>query len=87
MINGEPLKMPCQKCKGSGKVDLSFDLMETLEFVRKKKTATVAEVRKAIDPRHELQSTAFNNRLAQLLELGLLKRNRKSREMVYSPAP
>ena len=78
-------QIPCPKCHGKGTAALSPKLAVTLIAVRTMKQATAKGVFDTIISKGSpLGVTAFNRRLEMLVELGVLKRERKWRDVVYS---
>ena len=75
--------IPCPRCEGTGKAELSDKLAITLVAVRTLKEATAASVSTEIGSQ-DIGVTAFNRRLEMLVCLGILKREQRGREVVYS---
>ncbi len=78
--------MNCPKCNGHGKIPLTVDLHNTFLIVEKLGTASAAQIQAELDTAGNFHVTAFNNRLEFLFKLGLLKREKKSRQWIYSLA-
>lgn len=76
-------KIKCPRCQGTGKLELFGTLALTLAAVKKAKQATAPALHKALNPDGKLQVTTFNNRLNDLVGLGLLKRSRDGRTWIY----
>lgn len=79
-----PPIVPCNKCQGTGRHALSDCLWETLQAVRRAKFATAIDLLRAM--KWQGAVTALNNRLEDLRELGLLKRERRGKFYFYSPS-
>ncbi len=78
------IEVTCSKCKGTGKRRLSRHLMETLNHVSIVGEATAEDIAARLPD--DIGTTAVNNRLEDLREMGLLKRRRDKRFWVYSCA-
>lgn len=76
----------CAHCDGTGEIALSNELTEALGAVRALKRATALTVRDKLDPWHKLHPTAFNNRLNDLVRVGLLKRMKNGKTGIYEVA-
>jgi hypothetical protein len=62
---------------------MSVGLLETLKLTSATKGITATEVQSKLDPGMNFHPTAFNNRLTDLFDFGLLRRERKGRTWVY----
>lgn len=71
--------LKCRCCGGTGKRELSEQLTRTLQLVRKMEPIHGAYLAK-IDG---CQATAMNNRLAVLLDYGLVRVIRAGRKLLY----
>lgn len=80
------LQTICHKCGGTGKIELPEGLQETLKIVTAMKRATAVDVQKRSQNGAAFHPTAFNNRLTDLVALGLLTRERAGRVWIYSIA-
>lgn len=78
--------MTCPKCNGHGVLPLTVELHNTFLIVEKLKEASAAQIQAKLDTAGNFHVTAFNNRLEFLYKLGLLKREKKSRQWIYSLA-
>ncbi len=65
----------CQTCKGSGVTPLPDHLEEVVQIVRKSKVCTIPEIHKALG--QDITTNGVNNRVSDLLELGLLRKSGK----------
>ena len=74
----------CHHCKGTGKLPLSEELSEVFEHVRYFKTSTAQDLANALAWNGSV--TAMNNRLEDLMNLGLLKRFKDGRRWRYEAA-
>lgn len=63
---------------------LSQTMQETFDVVKRRNGTTAKQLRNTLDKEHNMNPTAFNNRLAFLKELGLATCERKGREWVYT---
>ena len=72
----------CSRCKGTGKVKLEGYLQATLAWLRGNGPATADEARRALDP--AISTSAFCNRLKDLLTLGFATRQKRGKEWVYT---
>lgn len=73
------LKVKCSKCNGTGKADLTPELQATYDHVKRQRGdgSTAAEAKTALDKENYVSVTAFNNRLNDLWQLGLVRRERR----------
>lgn len=74
----------CHHCQGRGKIPMSEELWEALHHVRHFKSATAQDVANALAWNGHV--TAMNNRLEDLMNLGLLKRRKDGRQWRYEAA-
>ncbi len=65
---------------------LSEVMMETLKAVSRKGEADAVQVMSLLNHNGEHKQSAINNRLRKLMDLGLLKRERKGPHLMYSLA-
>lgn len=72
----------CPECKGQGTVPLSLRLQETLDLVPSNGSVTADAIRLRV--RAFITANACSNRLAELLELGLVKRERRGKFWFYT---
>ena len=72
---------PCERCGGTGKVAMPEHLQTTLNLLPKKSTIT-AHMLNGKCP--SVKTTAFSNRLRDLLDLGLVQREKRGRFWLYS---
>lgn len=77
-------KIKCPKCRGTGRADLTYELQNTLDVVRMLKTATSEKIAERL--KWPGSPTAINNRLDNLLKLGLVTRVRTGKWFAYSVA-
>lgn len=77
----------CPRCAGGGKVRLSDELLAVLNLATLTKGITAVSVQNRIDRSGLFNTTAFNNRLNDLLELGLLRRERQGKTWFYFAVP
>ena len=78
--------MPCPKCAGTGRVDLTEALRAVLDFVRESGGCSAAQVHAALNPArspYRFHPTAFNNRLEELRAAGLVERERFGKSWLY----
>jgi predicted transcriptional regulator len=81
------LKIPCNACRGTGRVPLPKELLETLEEVRNGHR-TAIDIWARSDDRKNINVTAVNRRLERLRSLGLLKRKKgPARAYSYTETP
>lgn len=71
----KPTLTNCQSCKGTGKAPLPDHLEEVIRIVRKKLFCTIPEIHEALG--QDITTGAVNNRVSDLLELGLLQKSGK----------
>jgi len=71
----EKVKICCEKCNGTGKIDLPKHLSDTLQIYRN--TALELSAEKLCCFFSDINSTTLHNRIKALLVLGLLKKGRK----------
>lgn len=67
--------VPCSRCEGCGKVELPYELWQTLQLVARNRSVTAIEVHRLLRMGGS-STTAANNRLEDLRRLGLLERFR-----------
>lgn len=79
-------KIKCPRCGGVGKIELVGALRLTFAMVKKTGRATAPGLHKALNYNGDLQVTTFNNRLNDLVGMGLLKRFRDGRTWIYEVA-
>jgi hypothetical protein len=77
--------MPCPKCKGTGRAELSEALHATLSFVRQSGTCSAAQLSQAMNSvgKYQFHPTAYNNRLEELRRAGLVVRERFGKTWLY----
>lgn len=81
-MNKSPIpKVPCWHCNGSGRVLLSDELLETLEALKTRKTASARDL--FLTLKLNCHPTAMNNRLEDLRGLGFLTRKRDGKRWLY----
>lgn len=79
--------IPCEICKGSGRIPLPEVLQQVYDAVERG-TATAPEIWAASPDRAIIGATAINRRLARLMELGLVTRQRgPNKTHIYSITP
>lgn len=71
----KPTLTNCQACKGTGKAPLPGHLEEVVRIVRKKQFCTIPEIHEALG--QDITTGAVNNRVSDLLGLGLLRKSGK----------
>ncbi len=71
----------CPECHGKGNIPLPYHLAMTLGMLRTPKTAT--ELGGLIP---SISASSFSNRLAELMALGFVKREREGKFWRYSRA-
>ena len=79
-------KIKCPRCDGAGEIELVGALALTFSAVKKSRKATAPALHKALNHNGDLQVTTFNNRLNDLVGMGLLKRFRDGRTWIYEVA-
>jgi DNA-binding transcriptional regulator WhiA len=62
----------CLSCGGTGTAPLPDHLEEVLRIVRKNRHCTIPEIHKALGA--DITTNGVNNRVSDLLELGLLRK-------------
>jgi hypothetical protein len=75
----------CPKCRGEGRISLSeafAPLAETLALLREHGPMTANELQPMVSKK--ILITGINNRLEDLRSLGLVSREKRSREWLYS---
>lgn len=77
-------KVPCERCDGTGIVNITSALYDTYNIVKRLKTATSFDVLKHPDFRDRMVPSGMSNRLEKLHRLGLLSRIRNGRAWIYS---
>jgi hypothetical protein len=81
------LTIPCDQCKGSGRIPLPEALQETYDAVERG-VSTAPEIWKVSTDRAIIGVTAINRRLSRLLELGFVQRKKgPMRTNVYTITP
>lgn len=75
----------CPTCHGQGSIYLDGVLLDTLRTVLRMKRASAPEVHRAMDTTGAFHVTAFNNRLDDLVAMGLLEKSKNGRCWIYSP--
>jgi hypothetical protein len=75
-------RFQCPKCNGTGQVEISQELLDTLNAVLRSKGTDSVTLSPKFGKHHTI--TAINNRLERLRELGLLKRERRFRRWFYT---
>lgn len=83
----KPPTIDCPKCHGEGRIELPESLQLTLLALGRLKKSTAADVQRVLDHKKDFHITAFNNRLNELVKLGLATRVRQSRNWMYSVSP
>lgn len=68
-------EVTCGHCGGHGKIDLPYQLLDTLVAIRKAKRPVTTD--DLIVGEFEVGRTAINNRLTKLEEYGLIRRQGK----------
>lgn len=76
--------MPCKHCDGSGFVELSEHLRDTLSKFQPGKQLRACDVFDMMPFLMPTTINAINNRLEDLRAMGLLKRERRGRFYYYS---
>jgi hypothetical protein len=84
MLKQETPKTTCRHCQGSGKTDLPEHLEVTWRYVVNHPGSTVEQVHKG--SRVNGGVTLTNNRLRDLLEMKLVKRDRHGKVFHYTAA-
>jgi hypothetical protein len=79
----KPNLITCQQCKGQGRVELPEHLEQTLQKLRRMKSATALQIGEALA--WKSTRSAMNRRLEELRGLGFVKRERIGRDFLYSP--
>jgi len=74
----------CEHCGGKGKHHLDIALWECLWLVsRASNGLSTLEIHKAVLKSNEIGPTAINNRMTNLLKLGLVMRRKRGKEYVW----
>lgn len=76
-------KIKCDKCDGSGKVPMSWELNEVLSLATNTDGITAISAKEKLDKDNNFHPSAFNNRLNHLVDLNLMRRERQGRNWVY----
>lgn len=74
-------RVACHHCNGSGKLPLSAEMWDTLQTVRRLQETDAAEMAQALEWKGHV--TAMNNRLADLMRLGFLRRTKEGKRWMY----
>jgi len=83
-VNPKVPKVKCATCDGSGEVEITQRLYDTLQIVKRQTVATSFSVWKDPSFKDHVVVSAVTNRLDDLFRFGLLSRIRNGREWLYS---
>jgi Mn-dependent DtxR family transcriptional regulator len=79
----KPPTLPCSHCKGTGRIELTGEYLETLNRLRELgKEMSGAELAKDMG----IQPTAMNNRLSRIEQHGLIQSRRWGRSRLFRVA-
>lgn len=79
------LQIQCQKCHGTGRVEISNELRSVLELVKKNAPVSVFRVYNLLGNPY-IGVTAINQRLEDLRKLGFVERERQGKAFFYTAA-
>lgn len=83
----EQIHIKCRRCNGNGHIALPIELLQVFNITSESRGVSAPVCSKKLDPQSRFHVTAFNNRLQDLMDAGLLRRERHGKTWMYFKIP